>query len=249
MQPELYRQMRELEDRHWWFRGRRKIVATLLGTLKLPDSTRLLDLGCGTGGNLETLSRFGEVTGVEMDADAAELARQRGKAPVLEGYLPDGLPVEEGSYDCVTMLDVLEHIEQDGASLEAVRHLLSPEGYLVLTVPAFEFLWGPHDEAHHHQRRYRAQTLRLRLQAAGFNVRKLSYYNTWLFPLVALVRLFRKVFPGGEAGVEVTLPPDFLNRALESLFSSERYLLQYARFPFGVSLIAVAQKPGSVDVA
>lgn len=247
MQPELFQQMRDLEDRHWWFRGRRRIVAALLETLDLPAGARLLDLGCGTGGNLETLSRFGEVTGVELDPLAAELARQRGQAPVMEGHLPKGLPVEAGEHSCVTMLDVLEHIESDEASLEAVFGLLSPGGYLVLTVPAFEFLWGPHDEAHHHQRRYRSTLLRQRLQAAGFQVRKLSYYNTWLFPLVALVRLFRRVYPGGEAGVEVTLPPAFLNRALETLFASERFVLKRARFPFGVSLIAAAQKPDGAD--
>jgi len=188
------------------------------------------------------LSTFGSVTGVEMDAVAAELARERGRAPVLNGFLPDGLPLVEGEFDCVAMLDVLEHIEQDEASLEAVNRLLSPGGYLLLTVPAFAFLWGPHDVTHHHHRRYRAPFLRARLRAAGFTVRRLSYYNTWLFPLVALVRLVRRIVPGGEAGVEVTLPPLWLNRLLENLFASERFVLKHARFPFGVSLLAVAQK-------
>jgi SAM-dependent methyltransferase len=245
MQPELFQQMRELEDQHWWFQGRRRIVSTLLGTIALPDNAKLLDLGCGTGGNLEMLSGFGDVTGVELDASAAELARQRGWAPVLRGRLPDELPFGDGGFDCVTMLDVLEHIEQDAASLETVNRLLVQHGHVLLTVPAFEFLWGPHDEAHHHQRRYRAGALRSLLQAAGFSVIRLSYYNTWLFPPAALVRLLRKFLPSGDAGVELTLPPSWMNRMLGSLFASERHVLKHARFPFGISLLAVAQKNDS----
>ncbi len=234
--------MRDLEDRHWWFQGRRRIVAALLGALKLPDNAKLLDLGCGTGGNLEMLSGFGAVTGIELDANAAELARQRGSVSVLPGRLPDNLPVGEEGFNCVTMLDVLEHIEQDAKSLCTVHRVLAPGGYLLLTVPAFGFLWGPHDEVHHHQRRYRAKALRSLLQDAGFRVSQLSYYNTWLFPPVALVRLLRKALPVGDAGVEVTLPPPWMNRMLEALFASERHILKHARFPFGISLLAVAQK-------
>ncbi len=242
MQPELYQQMRNLEDSHWWFQGRRRIVASLLGAICLPENAKLLDLGCGTGGNLEMLSDFGEVIGGELDATAAELARQRGGAAVLEGSLPNDLPVGEGDFNCVTMLDVLEHIEADARSLEAVHRLLAPRGRLLLTVPAFGFLWGPHDEAHHHQRRYRAKALRSLLQEAGFRVNKLTYYNTWLFPPAALVRLLRKFLPAGDAGVELTLPPPWLNRLLGGLFASERHVLKHARFPFGISLLAIAQK-------
>jgi len=242
MQAELYRQMRELEDRHWWFRGRRRIVSSMLATLPLPSNAKLLDLGCGTGGNLHMLSAFGTVTGVELDANAAQLARARGHAAVLRGRLPDRLPFTAASFDCVTMLDVLEHIEQDAASLVEVHRLLAPGGRLLLTVPAFEFLWGPHDEAHHHQRRYRAGPLRSLLQDAGFQVTRLSYYNSWLFPPVALVRLLRKGAPVGDAGAELALPPVWMNRALGALFASERHVLRHTGFPFGVSLLALAQK-------
>jgi SAM-dependent methyltransferase len=242
MQPELYRQMRDLEDRHWWFRGRRRIVADVLGRLGLQRPARMLDLGCGTGGNLAMLAGFGAVTGVEHDAQAVALAAGRGVAPVVRGSLPHGLPEGLAPIDCAAMLDVLEHIEEDRASLGAVHALLSPGGYLVLTVPAFAFLWGPHDVEHHHKRRYRAPALRKLLEDAGFSVDKLSYYNAWLFPPVALVRLVRKVIPGGESGADEALPPGWLNGMLERLFASERHVLRYARFPFGVSLLAVARR-------
>jgi len=246
MEREIYQKMQELEDRHWWFVGRRRIVATLLDMIKFRANAKLLDLGCGTGGNLEMLSNYGSVTGVEMDATAARFAMELGHAPVLPGRLPNDLPLEEGSFDCVTMLDVLEHITEDAASLEAVNRLLVPQGHLVLTVPAFNFLWGPHDGSHHHKRRYRAPALRNLLQEAGFRVERLSYYNTWLFPTAAIVRLIRKILPIGSAGFEMTMPPKWINRMLSALFASERHILVRARFPFGISLVAVAQKTRSL---
>lgn len=242
MRVELYQQMREIEDRHWWFRGRRQIVSAMLECMKLPAAARILDLGCGTGGNLRMLSGYGDVTGIEMDQAALEFARDRNAARVEAGSLPDEIPLESGGFDCITMLDVLEHVEQDEAGLATVRRLLAPSGQLLLTVPAFRFLWGPHDEEHHHHRRYRAGELRSKLESAGFEISRLSYFNTWLFPPIALLRLVRKWFPAGETGMESGLPPAWLNRILQSLFASERYVLVRARLPFGVSLLAVARK-------
>jgi SAM-dependent methyltransferase len=241
MEASLYSQMRELEDRHWWFVGRRAIVASLLRRSGLLKDARILDLGCGSGGNLAMLSGFGEVLGVELDEHAAQLARERGVAPVLRGKLPGELPLAEGTFQCVTLLDVLEHIEDDRATLQAVNKLLLPDGRVLITVPAFPFLWGPHDEAHHHQRRYRAKGLRRSLQDAGFEVTTLSYCNSWLFPVVALVRILRRFFPGGDAGAELSLPPAPINTLLATLFASERHLL-HAGLPFGVSLVVLARK-------
>jgi hypothetical protein len=119
--------------------------------------------------------------------------------------------------------------------------LLAPEGQLLITVPAFPFLWGPHDEMHHHQRRYRANGLRQLLESTGYEITTLSYCNTWLFPVVAVVRLLRRWFPGGAAGAELSLPPTSVNALLATLFSSERYFLRVG-LPFGVSLVVLAKK-------
>lgn len=242
MDSSLYQQMRELEDRHWWFKGRRAIVAAQLQASALPAHAKILDLGCGTGGNLEMLTGFGEVLGAELDEQAAQMARAREIAPVIRGKLPDALPLAKASFNCVTLLDVLEHIKDDRATLSTVNMLLTDNGRVLITVPAFPFLWGPHDEAHHHQRRYRAEQLRDLLQDAGFVITTLSYCNTWLFPVAAVVRLLRKCLPKGNAGTELALPPAPINALLAMLFASERYLLRWMRLPFGISLLAVAKK-------
>ncbi len=246
MEAELYRQMRDLEDRHWWFVGRRAIVASLLRSSGLPEGARMLDLGCGTGGNLSMLSEFGQVVGAELDEHAAQLASERGCAPIVRGTLPDGLPLDTGVFHCVTLLDVLEHIDDDRATLETVNRLLAPAGQLLITVPAFPFLWGAHDVAHHHQRRYRAKGLRQLLETTGYEITTLSYCNTWLFPVAAVVRLSRRCFPGREgdrgAGAELSLPPAPVNTLLAAVFASERHLLRMG-LPFGVSLVVLAKKP------
>lgn len=239
--------MRQLEDRHWWFLGRRRIVRSIIEGIRPGQNLEILDVGCGTGGNLPMLAEFGVVTGSEFDPEAAAIAAERGVAEIVRSGLPAQMPFADGQFQLVTLLDVLEHIEEDQASLETLVKLLQPGGHLVVTVPAFEFLWGQHDIEHHHRRRYRAAQLRLGLEASGLQVQWLSYYNSLLFPLVALVRLLRRVMPAhGEdsgAGRELALPPAAINRLLERLFASERHWLGRRYVPFGVSLIAVAQKP------
>ncbi|NCF74084.1 MAG: methyltransferase domain-containing protein [Gammaproteobacteria bacterium] len=247
MHEALFSQMRELEDKHWWFLGRRRIVEAVIGRLRLKPGTRILDAGCGTGGNLPMLQQFGQVTGAEYDPQAAEIARKRQVAEIIQAGLPDELPFEKDQFHLVTLLDVLEHIDDDHASLVALGQLIRPGGYLVLTVPAYKFLWGEHDIEHHHKRRYRAAELRSQLQNAGMQLQWLSYYNSWLFPFVAAVRLLRKLKPltkeRSAVGRELELPPAPINWFLKSLFASERHWLGKVPVPFGVSLIAVARKP------
>lgn len=247
MHEALFSQMRELEDKHWWFLGRRKIVESVIGHLDLDPTGSILDIGCGTGGNLAMLTQFGNVTGAEYDPQAAEIARGRQVAEIVPAGLPDDLPFEQDQFQLVTLLDVLEHIEDDQASLVTLGQFMRPGGYLVLTVPAFQFLWGEHDLEHHHKRRYRAVDLRERLHNAGLQLQWLSYYNSWLFPFVAAIRLFRKMLPpaenGSAIGRELALPPAPVNWFLKSLFASERHWLGKATVPFGVSLIAVARRP------
>lgn len=241
MNPEAYERMASLEDRHWWFLARRGIVAKIIAGLKLPQRARILDAGCGTGGNLAMLCNFGEVEAVEMDDGARALAAAKELATVSSGNLPDALPFQGAEFDLITLLDVLEHVADDEAALESLSGLLRPGGYLVMTVPAFSFLWSEHDEIHRHYRRYRKRELEDKVGQAGMDVVYASYFNTLLFPLVAAVRMAGRLLKRRKGG-DLAMPGRWANRLLYSVFASERALLGRMRLPFGVSLLLVARK-------
>ncbi len=241
MNPEAYERMASLEDRHWWFLARRAIVAKIIAGLKLPPQARILDAGCGTGGNLAMLRNFGEVEATEMDDGARTIAAAKGVAAVSPGRLPDALPFQGAEFDLITLLDVLEHVADDEAALESLSGLLRPGGHLVTTVPAFSFLWSEHDEVHRHYRRYRKRELENKVRQAGMNVVYASYFNTFLFPLIATVRLGGRFLKRRKGG-DLVMPGGGVNRLLYAIFSSERALLGKMRLPFGVSLLLVARK-------
>ncbi|MDE8349739.1 MAG: class I SAM-dependent methyltransferase [Acidocella sp.] len=242
MEHEAYLDMAASEERHWWFRGRRQILNQVIGGLNLPAGARILELGSGTGGNLAMLSRYGIVTSVEMDETARTLAAAKaGRADhIFAGILPDQLPAFAEPFDLICMFDVLEHIEDDAATLKIVLSHLAPGGRVVITVPAFARLWGPHDVALHHKRRYEKSELQQKFLAAGFSITRLTYTNMLLFPAALAARQFDKLRPPGKSA-GTSIPPAWLNEIFATLFGSERHLIQRANLPFGLSLLAVVQ--------
>lgn len=188
------------------------------------------------------LSTFGKVTAFEHDADALQMAREKGPYLLTQGTLPKGLPDYDDPFDLVVALDVIEHIEQDLESLKSLRDLLKTDGKLVMTVPASPFLWSEHDDTHHHFRRYTRRNLRKTLHLAGFEVEYLSYYNSLLFPVVAGVRLVKNLI-GIKDNSDDAITPFGFNRPLQKIFSAERHWIGRWSFPFGVSLVAVARNP------
>lgn len=243
MNPELYDAHDRLEDRHWWFEGRRRVIREVLRRHLLPRAKRrLLDVGCGTGGMFPMLMEFGEVDGAEHSPDALERARRKFPGHRIEPCaLPQTLP--EGTWDVVTAFDVIEHLDDPIASLQAMRSRLPFDGQVVVTVPAFQFLWSHHDDVNEHRRRYSRLELVSQLSSAGLRVTFVSYYNTLLFPAVAGARLLERVMPSRAKSEDSDLEetPGPINRALTTLFGSERLAVGRASLPFGVSLIAVAQ--------
>ncbi len=242
MDRQVYARMAELEDRHWWFAARRRILTEVLARLvALPAAPRLLEAGCGTGGNLAMLSRFGEVAAFEPDAEARRMAQEKSGFDVRDGRLPGDIPFEPGGFDLVAAFDVLEHVEDDLASLRALHAQLRPGGSALITVPAFEFLWSRHDERHHHWRRYAKGALVGRAAAAGFTPVMATYFNSLLFPLIAGVRLGNRIL-GLDKVEDEALPPYPINRILYVLFASERHLVGRIPLPLGVSLLMIALK-------
>jgi SAM-dependent methyltransferase len=240
--PQTYTLASEVEEKHWWFRGRRSVLRALLdrhlrGT---PQARDILEVGCGNGGNLALLSRYGKLFAVELDDAARARAVQRGLATIEAGQLPGALPFAGQRFDLIAALDVLEHIEDDEASLRALRERLKPGGQVLLTVPAYPWMWGPNDRVSHHVRRYSRHEFRSLIARSGIALEYLGHFNTLLFPLaVAQVKLGPLLQAGRHAGLRI--PPRPLNRLLEGLFSLERFIVPRFALPYGLSLVAVAR--------
>jgi SAM-dependent methyltransferase len=236
----VYDNMRAVERTHWWFRGRRAILSSQIERLGLAREARILEVGCGTGGNLKMLSAFGRVTGMEPDGPSRAYAEEASGVVVESGFLPGPLPTFQGDFDLIAALDVIEHLDDDQGSIAALAKLLQPSGRILATVPAHAWMWSGHDVAHHHKRRYSKAAFMDLFRDAGLRVVRASYFNALLFAPIALVRLAKLGHGGGDDAV----PAGPLNAALASIFGFERRLLQVCDLPFGVSLLVVAEKTG-----
>ncbi|HEX4483993.1 MAG TPA: methyltransferase domain-containing protein [Solirubrobacteraceae bacterium] len=233
-------QTHQAEDRHWWYRGRRSVLDKVIADMRLPARAEILDAGCGSGRNMIDLARHGTVTGVELSQASVELARKRDAGEVIEGSVLE-MPFEVGRFDLAASLDVIEHLEDDLAALRELRRVVKPGGTLLVTVPAYQWLWSGHDVVNHHYRRYTRRTLQRVGEQAGWQQARTTYFNSLLLPAAILLRVLdrfnRKTT---ESSLDLWVPPEPLNWLLERPLALEAAMIgRGGRIPAGLSLLAV----------
>ncbi|MCC6824490.1 MAG: class I SAM-dependent methyltransferase [Acidobacteria bacterium] len=245
MQRHTYAIMDEVEGSHWWFVGRRAILESFLDTIvrKLrpgSGSLKILDVGCGTGANVEMLSQYGDAEGVDVSDDALEFCRQKGLR--VQKGLAETLPYADETFDLTTALDVIEHLDEDLAGLKEMHRVTRSGGYSLFFVPAFMWLWGVQDDISHHRIRYTRRQIVDRITAAGYEVERATYANWTFFVPILTGRLLMKATglrPASENNINVSA----LNGLFGKLFAAERFWLKRYNFPVGVSIVVAARRP------
>jgi len=230
-----YFKMYKLEETHWWFKSRRKLIFELLKKIKYRNN--VLDIGCGTGYNLLYFKPlFKNVIGMDISKNALLLSSKR---RIKNLFLGDAkrISISNNSVDVVLSLDLIEHIKDDNIVISEIHRILRKNGTLILSVPAFNFLWSKHDDLLHHKRRYNKSQIHCLLTKNGFKVEKISYWNFFLFPLISIYKLLNV---GGGSDIKKTR--NIINIILSFILSVECFLIKYLNLPFGISIIAVAKR-------
>lgn len=253
MREDLYKDLYDKEHTHWWHIGKRRIVYSLLKRYLPPghrEDRRALDLGCGTGLNLEQLEKYALATGTDYYVEALDFCRQRGHTRLAKADAAN-LPFADQYFDIATALDVIEHLDDDYVALKELYRVMKPGGLLIVSVPAYKFLWTYWDDILGHRRRYTTGMMEKVMRKAGFRVRKLSYSNAIILAPVMLVRLIKSILykRASERGEDTEPESDFvtvpalINGALIGYYGLEAKLLRKGSLPFGLSVICVAQRP------
>jgi len=236
-------ELSDLETTYWWHVGRNHIIDKQVQKISGSRSDlNILNVGSGTGGTVQVLEKSGNVINVDVSKEALEFLRKRGyKGKLLKG---GALPIAEKSVDLLAALDVLEHIEDDDGALKDWLRVLKPGGAMILTVPAYQWLWSQHDVINSHYRRYVRRVLRKKLINAGFEIEKSSYAIVFSFPLVVLARFISKAKKVDIDNYSsfVGVPP-FLNSFFIKLLKAEASSHQIVNYPFGTSILCICRKP------
>jgi SAM-dependent methyltransferase len=233
-------QTHRAEDRHWWYRGRRTVLENVIAGLRLPARARILDAGAGSGRNMVELMRHGTVTAIELSPTSVCLARARDVGEVVEGSVLE-MPFESGSFDLAASLDVIEHLEDDVGALRELRRVVTPGGCLLVTVPAYQWLWSGHDVVNHHHRRYTRRSLRVVGEQAGWKQVRTTYFNSLLLPVAMVLRIMDRFSrKTTESSLDLWVPPQPLNWLMERPLALEAALIaRGGRIPAGLSLLSV----------
>ena len=248
MLAEEYKRNFDLEKDYWWFVGVRKMVHNLLEINLKNKKLKILDVGCGTGGLMDELTQKGHsVWGLDISQEALEFCALRGHINLKLGSATS-IPFEDQSFDVVTGIGVIEHLEDDDKFLKEVRRVLRPGGSFVMLTSSFQWLWSMHDVANFHKRRYYLNELNHKIQSHGFKTGAFSHLNFILFPLLASVLLFHRAFYGlklSRATRILPVPPRFINMILKNILLIEAKAVTSIRLFWGVSMIGIFIKEDS----
>ncbi|MDO8551549.1 MAG: methyltransferase domain-containing protein [bacterium] len=245
MQKEEYQRIYDLEETHWWYLGMRKISKNLLlSVFPGAGNIKILDAGCGTGGMMIFLKQFGQISGIDLSDEALKFCQERGLKDVSKSSI-EKTPFPDKSFDLVTSFDVLYHqwVNNDKAAFNEFFRILKPGGHLLVRVPAYNWLRGKHDNVVATKHRYTKSELAIKAKSSGFLIKRSSYANTFLFPLVILRRLMDK-FHFGDKSSDVQSAPPFINNLLKHILFFEAFLIRKINLPFGLSVFLLAEKPG-----
>lgn len=240
MQKYLYKDLYDLEELHWWHKAKRRLVSSILKKSLKGKGNKILDVGCGTGKNLEAFSKFGVVFGIDNSSDAISFCKKRGFKDVVKKSI-EKMPYKPGSFDAITALDVLEHVD-DSRVLKEIRRILKKDGVLIITVPAFKWLWSRWDEVLYHKRRYTEKTLTEVLRKNGFKIIKTSYAYSFLVLPALIIRTIKKIFYKNYYPSDFQLSNKIISSILGILADIEKIFILNLKIPFGTSLITVTKK-------
>jgi SAM-dependent methyltransferase len=245
MQDHAYVAMRQMQERHWWWQGMRRLYHVALARFLSDhhDARRIIDVGCGFGANLPVLDQFGDVVGVDVSLDALRAIQNRPRLGLVQAQA-DALPFRAGTFDVIALLAVVEHVEHDDRVLTESYRVARPGAIQILLTSAFMLLWSHHDTANNHRRRYRAHQLDRIQRLAGWQIVATSYVNSFIFPAAAVVRIVQRSQRAGQVAA-YDMGPDLglLNRVLRVLLGVEAWLVAHGiRLPFGVDLFSVARR-------
>lgn len=242
MEKEKYQRMFSLEENYWWFRAKRKFIDFFIKKFISKHSNLnkfiMLDVGCGSGIMLNNLNKYGTAIGVDNSYEGIKFCQIRGHKLVVVGDALN-LPFKDNSFDIITCLDVMEHLEDDSTLLAEIYRICKKMGMVIITAPAYKFLWGYHDEIHHHKRRYTKRMLREKICNTNFNIYKITYINTILFPMVLIFRIIKRYIIKESQADDFISVPSILNKILFFIFSGEIYLINKINLPYGVSLFCI----------
>jgi SAM-dependent methyltransferase len=243
MNPDEISKMHLLEETHWWFQGKKRVVETLLKSADIPEGD-FLDIGCGTGMFLKVFCSRGNAFGLDASHQALSYCRFKGCEKVVQGS-GDYLPFADGKFSFVSLLDVVEHADDDGNVLKEAHRVCMPGGIVLITVPAYRFLWGSHDEVHNHKRRYTRNKLKQLGLSVGFNIERITYTNFFIFfPVLASRVISRFISKAVESDMKVA--PKWVNRVMKRVYALESLYLTKGNFPWGVSVLMLLRKPAPV---